>query len=67
MEIDYRCTGIDKFVREFPWVYYQPVERGFKCKVCQIFPALSSGKGKNLFVEGILQRCSVKKVFLEIS
>ena len=27
-EIDYRCAGIDKFVREFPWLYYQSVEKG---------------------------------------
>ena len=49
IEIDHRFAGIDKFMKEFPWLYYQLVEKEFKCKVCEIFPALSCGKRKHLF------------------
>ena len=42
-KIDYRNFRMEQYVEEFPWLYYNPVEKGFKCKYCELFPA--AGKG----------------------
>ena len=37
------------YVREYPWLYYNPVEKGYKCKYCELFPAAGSGNSKHKF------------------
>ena len=44
--IDYRNFKFEMYVRECPWLYYNPVEKGYKCKYCEIFPAVGSGNSK---------------------
>ena len=49
---DYRTFKIEKYVRDFPWLYYNVIENGYKCKTCEMFPALSStgGVSKHKFI-----------------
>ena len=37
------------YVREYPWLYYNPVEKGYKCKYCELFLAVGSGNSKHKF------------------
>ena len=47
--VDYRNFKFQMYVREYPWLYYNPVERGYKCKYCELFPAMRSGNKKHKF------------------
>jgi hypothetical protein len=50
---DYRTAPLMQLQREFPWLYYNALEEGYKCKMCQLFPESSVGpRGKNKFKFG---------------
>ena len=31
------------YVKIFPWLYYHSVEKGYKCKTCELLPSVGSG------------------------
>ena len=35
--IDYRNFKFEMYVRKYPWLYYNPVEKGYKCIYCELF------------------------------
>ena len=41
--IDYWSFKLEMYSKEFPWLYYNAVEKGFKCKYCELFPAVGIG------------------------
>ena len=47
--INYRNFKFEMYVREYPWLYYNPVEKGYKCKYCELFPAVGSSNLKHKF------------------
>ena len=47
--IDYRNFKFEMYVREYPWLYYNPVEKEYKCKYGELFPAVGSGNSKHKF------------------
>ena len=36
-KIDYRNFKFEMYVRKYPWLYYNPVEKGYKCIYCELF------------------------------
>ena len=38
--IDYRVFKLEKYVWDFPWLYYNVIEAGYKCKFCKMFPSV---------------------------
>ena len=36
---------LQKFVRDYPWLYFNVIDAGYKCKICKMFPPLSSTGG----------------------
>ena len=35
------------YCREFSWLYYSPVDEGFKCKICELSPATGRSHAKH--------------------
>ena len=44
---DYWTFKAEKYVRDFPWLYYNFVDSGYKCKTCEMFPPLTLGGGNS--------------------
>ena len=36
---------LQKYVRDYPWLYFNVIDAGYKCKICKMFPPLSSTGG----------------------
>ena len=36
-------SKLEKYVKLFPWLYYHSVEKGYKCKTCELLPSVGSG------------------------
>ena len=36
---------LQKFVRDYPWLYFNVIDAGYKCKIFEMFPSLSSTGG----------------------
>lgn len=47
--IDCRSFKLEVYCREFSWLYYHPVEQGFKCKMCELFPTTGRSQAKFKF------------------
>ena len=43
--VDYRMFKLKKYVKDYPWLYYNVIEAGYMCKKREIFPPLSSTGG----------------------
>ena len=43
--LDYRMFKFEKYVRDYPWLYFNVIDAGYKCKICKMFPPLSSTSG----------------------
>ena len=43
--LDYRMLKLEKYVRDYPWLYFNVIDAGYKCKICKMFPPLSSTGG----------------------
>ena len=41
-KIDYINFRLEPYVEEFLWLYYNVLKKGYKCKNCELFPAVSS-------------------------
>ena len=39
---DYRNFRVKPYVEEFPWLYYNVLEMGYKYKNCKLFPVIGS-------------------------
>ena len=48
-KIDYRNFRLEPYVEEFPWLYNNVLEKGYKCKNCELFPAVGSGNAAHKF------------------
>ena len=44
-KLDYRVFKLEKYVSD-TWLYFNVIDAGYKCKICQMFPPLSSTGGK---------------------
>ena len=47
--MDHRSFNVEIYGREFSWLYYNPVDEGFKCKICKLFPAIGCSHTKHKF------------------
>ena len=46
---DLRSVNIEQYVKLFPWLYYNHVDKGYKCKTCEMFPPLDvSGPNRQI-------------------
>ena len=43
--LDYQMFKLKKYVRDYPWLYLNVIDTGYKCKICEMFPPLSSTGG----------------------
>ena len=48
-KIGYRNFQLEPYVEEFPWLYYNVLEKGYKYKNCKLFPAIGSGNATRKF------------------
>lgn len=46
LNIDYSIFKLEKYIWDFPWLYYNVIEAGYKSKFCEMFP-LVIGTGGN--------------------
>ena len=44
--LDYQMFKLEKYVRDCPWLYFNVIDAGYKSKICEMFPPLSSTGGK---------------------
>ena len=38
---------LEKYVRDYPWLYFNVIDAGYTCKICEIFPPLFLSTGGN--------------------
>ena len=43
--LNYRMFKLEKYVRDYPWLYFNVIDAGYKYKICEMFPLLSSTGG----------------------
>ena len=43
--LDYWMFKLEKYVCDYPWLYFNVIDAGYKCKICEMFPPLSSTGG----------------------
>ena len=43
--LHYPMFKLEKYVRDYPWLYFNVIDAGYKCKICEMFPPLSSTCG----------------------
>ena len=48
-KIDYRNFRQEPYVEEFPWLFYSVLEKRYKWKNCELFPAIRSGNASHKF------------------
>ena len=41
-KFDYGNFRLEPFVEEFPWLYYNVLEKGYKCNNCELFPVVET-------------------------
>ena len=41
----YWMFKLEKYVCNYPWLYFNVIDAGYKCKICEMFPLLSSTGG----------------------
>ena len=44
-DLDYRMFKLEKYVPDYPWLYFNVIDAGFKWKICEMLPPLSSSGG----------------------
>ena len=37
--------NLEKYARDYPWLYFNVIDAGYKCTVLKMFPSLSSTGG----------------------
>ena len=54
------------YVREYPWLYFNPAEKGWECKKCELFPATGSGNTNLQFAkEAVTSLTNYPRCFLQ--
>ena len=48
-KIDYRSSRVEQYVKELNWLYFNHLDQGFKCKICELFPHSGVGHSKKKF------------------
>ena len=43
--LHYPMFKLEKYVRDYPWLYFNVIDAGYKCKIFEMFPSLSSTGG----------------------
>ena len=43
--LDYRMFNLEKYARDYPWLYFNVIDAECKCTVWKMFPSLSSTGG----------------------
>ena len=43
--LNYRMFKLEKYVRGYPWLYFNVIDAGYKCKIFEMFPPPSSTGG----------------------
>ena len=43
--LDYQMFRLDQHVHDYPWLYFNVIDAGYKCKLCKMFPPISSAGG----------------------
>ena len=46
LNLDYCMFKVEKYVQDYPWLYFNVIDAGYKCKICEMLPPLSSTGGK---------------------
>ena len=54
-KIDYRSSRVEQHVKEFNWLYFNHLDQGFKCKICELFPHSGFGHSKTKFSQEALK------------
>ena len=49
--VDFRSSKLEQYIKVFPWLYYNHLDKGYKCKTCEMFPPLDAA-GPNKFKFG---------------
>ena len=44
-DLDYRMFKFEKYVCDYPWLYFILIDAGYKCKISKMFPPVSSTSG----------------------
>ena len=45
-KFNYRMFKLEKYVRDYTWLYFNAIDAGYKRKICEMLPPLSSTGGK---------------------
>ena len=55
--LDYQMFKLERYVRDCPWQYFNVIDAGYKCKICEMFFPLSStgGKARLKFANGAVK------------
>ena len=55
--LDYQMFKLERYVRDCPWLYFNVIDAGYKCKICEMFSPLSStgGKARLKFANGAVK------------
>ena len=58
--IGYRMFKLEKYVRDYPWLHFNVIDAGYKCKICEMFPPLLStgGNARLKFANEAVKRLS---------
>ena len=57
LNLDYRMFKLEKYVCDYPWLYFNVIDAGYKCKICEMFSPLSStgSKARLKFANGAVK------------
>ena len=45
LDLDYGMFKFEKYVCDYPWLYFISIDAGYKCKIGKMFPPLSPTGG----------------------
>ena len=41
LNLDYCMFKLEKYVHDYPWLYFNVIDADYKCKICKMLPHLS--------------------------
>ena len=54
-KIDYQSSRVEQYLKEFNWLYFNHLDQGFTCKICELFPHSGVGHLKTKFSQEALK------------
>ena len=36
LNLDYCMFKLEKYVQDYPWLYFNVIDAGYKCKICEM-------------------------------